>query len=49
MTQPPPEVAGALEGSDEYHLIVRANNMAVAVDNDVLVIHKFIRERYAPR
>lgn len=49
MSLPPPAVAGAIESSPEYDLIVRANNTAVEVDNELLVVHKFIRERYAPR
>ncbi|PKI85778.1 Prp31p [Malassezia vespertilionis] len=46
MAQPPPS---AMEASPEYPLIVRANNMAVELDNEVLILHRFIRERYAPR
>ncbi|WFD29147.1 U4/U6-U5 snRNP complex subunit prp31 [Malassezia sp. CBS 17886] len=49
MAQPPPQVASALEGTPEYFLIVKANNVAVDVDNEVMMLHKFIRERYAPR
>ena len=49
MSLPPPAVSGAIESSPEYDLIVRANNTAVEVDNELLVVHKFIRERYAPR
>ncbi|WFD33347.1 U4/U6-U5 snRNP complex subunit prp31 [Malassezia cuniculi] len=49
MALPLPPVAGALESSPEYALIVRANNTAVEVDNELLVVHKFIRERFAPR
>ena len=44
-----PPVASVLEGSDEYELIVRANNMAVEVDEEILVQHRHIRELYAPR
>ena len=49
MAQPPPPVAGAVESSPEYALIVRANNTAVEVDNEIMILHRFIRERYAPR
>ncbi len=38
-----------LEDSPEYHLIVKANNIAVDVDNEVMVVHKFIRDHYSPR
>ncbi|WFC98705.1 U4/U6-U5 snRNP complex subunit prp31 [Malassezia yamatoensis] len=44
-----PELSGAPEDLPEYHLIVRANNMAVDLDNEMMMLHKFIRERYSPR
>ncbi|KAK2466357.1 hypothetical protein APHAL10511_001999 [Amanita phalloides] len=31
----------------EYNLIVQANNLSVDVDNEILVVHKFIRDHYA--
>ncbi|KAJ7507579.1 hypothetical protein B0H11DRAFT_2153235 [Mycena galericulata] len=31
----------------EYTLIVQANNLSVDVDNEILVVHKFIRDHYA--
>lgn len=33
----------------EYRLIVQANNLAVEIDNEVMVVHKYIRDHYAPR
>lgn len=33
----------------EYNLIVSANNLSVDVDNEILVVHKFIRDHYQPR
>ncbi|KAF8974414.1 hypothetical protein BDZ97DRAFT_1946489 [Flammula alnicola] len=33
----------------EYNIIVQANNLSVDVDNEILVVHKFIRDHYAPR
>ncbi|KAH7887893.1 hypothetical protein F5I97DRAFT_1926304 [Phlebopus sp. FC_14] len=33
----------------EYSLIVQANNLSVDVDNEILVVHKFIRDHYAPK
>ncbi|CAH7671402.1 U4/U6 small nuclear ribonucleoprotein Prp31 [Phakopsora pachyrhizi] len=35
--------------SPEYRLIVQANNLAVEIDNEVMVVHKYIRDHYAPR
>lgn len=49
MALPEPDLAGVLEDSPEYHLIVKANNIAVDVDNEVMVVHKFIRDHYSPR
>ncbi|KDR83555.1 hypothetical protein GALMADRAFT_235772 [Galerina marginata CBS 339.88] len=33
----------------EYNVIVQSNNLSVDVDNEILVVHKFIRDHYAPR
>ncbi|KAH7931391.1 Nop domain-containing protein [Leucogyrophana mollusca] len=33
----------------EYNIIVQANNLSVDVDNEILVVHKFIRDHYAPK
>lgn len=41
--------SGPLEENPEYHLVVSANNMSVEVDNEILLVHKFIRDHYAPR
>ncbi|KAF9008894.1 hypothetical protein BDQ17DRAFT_1388594 [Cyathus striatus] len=33
----------------EYNVIVQANNLSVDVDNEILVVNKFIRDHYAPK
>ncbi|KAF7301411.1 Nop domain-containing protein [Mycena indigotica] len=33
----------------EYTLIVQANNLSVDVDNEIMVVHKFIRDHYATK
>jgi U4/U6 small nuclear ribonucleoprotein PRP31 len=33
----------------EYNLIVQANNLSVDVDNEILLVHKFIRDHYASK
>ena len=43
------QIDGPVESHPEYKLIVDANNMAVAIDNDITVIHKFVRDKYAKR
>ncbi|GAA5961442.1 hypothetical protein JCM21900_004010 [Sporobolomyces salmonicolor] len=35
--------------SSEYQLIVQANNLSVEIDNEMLIVHKFIRDHYLPR
>ncbi|GFZ45891.1 Pre-mRNA-processing factor 31 [Saitozyma sp. JCM 24511] len=40
---------GPLQENPEYHLVVTANNMSVEVDNEILLVHKFVRDHYAPR
>ncbi|AXA49497.1 U4/U6 small nuclear ribonucleoprotein PRP31 [Malassezia restricta] len=47
--QPPTVITGALEGSEEYFLIIRANSTALEIDHEMLALYKFIREHYAPR
>ena len=38
--QPPTVITGALEGSEEYFLIIRANNAALEIDHEMLALHK---------
>ncbi|KAF7983971.1 hypothetical protein HWV62_18408 [Athelia sp. TMB] len=33
----------------EYNLIVQANNLSVDIDNEIMLVHKFIRDHYAPK
>ena len=40
---------GPIEENPEYSLVVTANNTSVEVDNEILLVHKFIRDHYAPR
>jgi U4/U6 small nuclear ribonucleoprotein PRP31 len=43
------QMDGPLEANPQYKLIVDANNMAVEIDNDINIIHKFVRDKYAKR
>ncbi|ORZ06591.1 Nop domain-containing protein [Lobosporangium transversale] len=43
------EVSGMVEDDPEYQLIVKANTITVAIDNEILVVHKFIRDHYEPK
>lgn len=40
---------GPVDADPEYQLIVEANNLAVEIDNEINVIHKFVRDKYAKR
>ncbi|KAF7776074.1 hypothetical protein Agabi119p4_4467 [Agaricus bisporus var. burnettii] len=33
----------------EYNVIVQANNLSVDVENEILIVNKFIRDHYAPK
>lgn len=43
------EVIGPVEADPEYQLIVDANNLAVEIDNEINIIHKFTRDKYLKR
>ena len=40
---------GPVEQDPEYKLIVEANNLTVEIDNEINVIHKYIRDKYLKR
>ncbi|KAL5473492.1 hypothetical protein EMCRGX_G027982 [Ephydatia muelleri] len=43
------EVLGPVEADPEYQLIVESNNMIVEMDNEINVIHKFVKDKYSKR
>lgn len=43
------KVSGPVEADPEYLLIVEANNITVEIDNEINVIHKFVRDLYYKR
>ncbi|XP_075590937.1 pre-mRNA processing factor 31 isoform X2 [Dermatophagoides farinae] len=43
------QIDGPIESHPEYKLVVDANNMAVQIDNDVNICHKFVRDKYSKR
>ncbi|CAO1390893.1 unnamed protein product [Diamesa serratosioi] len=43
------EMIGNVESDPEYQLIVEANNVAVEIDNEVSVVHKFTKDKYQKR
>lgn len=45
----PEHNTGPVEDDPEYQLIVKANNLITDIDNEILIVHKFLRDRYAAR
>ncbi|KAI2593029.1 pre-mRNA processing factor 31 [Homo sapiens] len=43
------EVMGPVEAAPEYRVIVDANNLTVEIENELNIIHKFIRDKYSKR
>uniref|UniRef100_A0A2P2HWN6 U4/U6 small nuclear ribonucleoprotein Prp31 n=1 Tax=Hirondellea gigas TaxID=1518452 RepID=A0A2P2HWN6_9CRUS len=43
------DLKGPVETDSEYQLIVEANNISVDIDNDICIIHKFVRDKYSKR
>lgn len=43
------EMIGNVESDPEYQLIVHSNNAVSLVDNEIIVIHRFIKEKYQKR
>ena len=44
--QPKREIIGTVEADPEYKLIVDANNIAMDIDNEIHLVHKFVRDIY---
>ncbi|XP_014661594.1 PREDICTED: U4/U6 small nuclear ribonucleoprotein Prp31-like [Priapulus caudatus] len=42
-------VSGPVEADPEYRVIVQANNLTVEIDNEINIIHKFVRDKYSKR
>ncbi|KAJ8979064.1 hypothetical protein NQ317_005745 [Molorchus minor] len=43
------DIIGPVEADPEYQLIVEANNIAQDVDNEIVTVHKFVRDKYQKR
>lgn len=43
------EVTGLMETDPEYQLIVEANNIAVEIDGEIAIIHRYVRDKYQKR
>ncbi|CAK7203951.1 U4/U6-U5 snRNP complex subunit prp31 [Sporothrix eucalyptigena] len=40
---------GNVEEHPEYHLLTQANSLSTAIDNEVVLVHKWIRDHYSVR
>lgn len=49
----PPEkqttVVGSIEDNPEYHLLTQANTLSTSIDNEIMLVHKYIRDHYSVR
>lgn len=43
------QITGPIESHPEYMLIVEANHMSVAIENEIQLLHKFVKEKYSKR
>ncbi|KAI9716427.1 MAG: hypothetical protein M1812_005322 [Candelaria pacifica] len=42
-------VIGSIEDNPEYHLLTQSNTLSTSVDNEIILVHKFIRDHYSAR
>eukprot|EP00047_Mylnosiga_fluctuans_P005205 m.239043 g.239043 ORF g.239043 m.239043 type:complete len:504 (+) comp13410_c0_seq1:13-1524(+) len=47
--KPRKESYGPIEEDPEYKLIVESNNLTVEIENEINIIHKYVRDHYAKR
>jgi U4/U6 small nuclear ribonucleoprotein PRP31 len=40
---------GSIEDNPEYKLLVQANSLSSSIDNEIILVHKFIRDHYSIR
>jgi U4/U6 small nuclear ribonucleoprotein PRP31 len=49
----PPEkqttFVGSIEDNPEYHLLTQSNTLSTSIDNEIILVHKFIRDHYSVR
>ncbi|KAI9756722.1 MAG: hypothetical protein M4579_003723 [Chaenotheca gracillima] len=49
----PPEkqtsAVGSIEDNPEYHLLTQSNTLSTSIDNEIILVHKFIRDHYSVR
>lgn len=40
---------GSIEDNPEYHLLTESNSLSTSIDNEITLVHKFIRDHYSTR
>ncbi|KAK3394557.1 hypothetical protein B0H63DRAFT_506249 [Podospora didyma] len=40
---------GSVEDHPEYHLLTQSNGLATSIDNEIALVHKFVRDHYSVR
>jgi U4/U6 small nuclear ribonucleoprotein PRP31 len=40
---------GSIEDNPEYHLLTESNTLSTSIDNEIILVHKFIRDHYSVR
>jgi U4/U6 small nuclear ribonucleoprotein PRP31 len=40
---------GSVEDNPEYHLLTQSNTLSTSIDNEIILVHKFIRDHYSAR
>ena len=48
-SQPSTENVGNVEDHPEYHLLTQSNSLSTQIDNEIMLVHKFIRDHYSVR
>ena len=50
-SQPPSKTIdiGSIEGNPEYHLLTQSNTLSTLIDNEIMLVNKFIRDHYSTR
>lgn len=40
---------GSIEDNPEYHLLTQSNTLSTSIDNEIILVHKYIRDHYSTR
>ncbi|MCJ1433936.1 U4/U6-U5 snRNP complex subunit prp31 [Xylographa pallens] len=50
-SQPPSKAidVGSIEDNPEYNLLTQSNTLSTLIDNEIMLVHKFIRDHYSTR